>query len=105
MTKSMTDAAYDIMSNKKRAVQFAKLWAEVSKVTGAGNDKVAQFYSDLTLDGRFAALKDNKWDLKTRRKFSESHIDMKKIDYEDVDESDYDPDGLQDLNPSEEDTY
>lgn len=82
-TKSMTDVAYDIMSSKKRAVQFSKLWAEVSKATGASDDVVAQFYSDLTLDGRFASLKDNKWDLKTRRKFSESHVDLKKIELDD----------------------
>ena len=78
--KSMTDVAFEIMSKKKRAMQFAKLWADVSKATGADKTKVAEFYSDLTLDGRFAALKDNKWDLKTRRKFSESHIDLKKIE-------------------------
>ena len=87
-TRSMTDAAYDIMSKKKRAVQFAKLWTEVSKETGASNDMVAQFYSDMLLDARFASLKDNKWDLKSRRKFAESHIDLKKIEIDDPD-SDY----------------
>ena len=46
--KSMTDIAYDVISKKKRAVQFVKLWEEVSKLYGASNDKVAQFYSDLT---------------------------------------------------------
>lgn len=102
-TKSMTDAAYDIMSKKKRAVQFAKLWADVVKETGVNDDKVAEFYSDLTLDGRFASLKDNKWDLKTRRKFSESHIDMKKIEIEETDAV-YDPDGEQELQ-TDDDSY
>lgn len=98
-TKSMTDAAYDIMLKKKRAVQFSKLWADVSKETGANSDMVAQFYSDLLLDARFASLKDNKWDLKSRRKFSESHIDLKKIEIDDPD-SDYMSEDEE--NPSED---
>ncbi len=85
--KSMTDIAYDILSGKKRAIQFQKLWEEVSKKTGASVDAVAQFYSDLTLDSRFAQLKENKWDLVERRKYSESHVDISRIELgEDVPE-------------------
>lgn len=85
MKKSMVDSAFEIMSGKKRAVQFAKLWSDVQKQTGASDDKVAQFYSDLTLDSRFARLQDNKWDLSTRRKYNESHFDIKKIELDDSD--------------------
>ncbi len=81
--KSMTDIAYDVISKKKRAIVFPKLWEEVSKIYGASNDKIAQFYSDLTLDSRFASLKDNKWDLIERRKFAESHVDLSEIELED----------------------
>ena len=76
----MTDIAYDVISKKKRAVQFSKLWEEVSRLYGVSNDKVAQFYSDLTFDSRFASLKDNKWDLVERRKFAESHFDLSEIE-------------------------
>ena len=76
----MTDIAYDVISKKKRAVQFSKLWEEVSRLYGVSNDKVAQFYSDLTFDSRFASLKDNKWDLVERRKFAESHIDLSEFE-------------------------
>lgn len=100
--KSMTDAAYEIMCTKKRAIQFSRLWAEVSKVSGVPKEKVADFYSDLILDGRFAALKDNKWDLKTRRKFSESHVDLKKIE---VEESDNEYIDEEQISESEEDKY
>ena len=83
----MTDIAYDILSGKKRAIQFSKLWEEVSKKAHASNDMVAQFYSDLTLDPRFASLKENKWDLVERRKYSESHVDISRIELgEDVPE-------------------
>ena len=78
--KSMTDIAYDILYKKKRSIQFSKLWEDVSKIYGASNDRVAQFYSDLTLDSRFASLKENKWDLSERRKFNESHVDISKIE-------------------------
>ena len=100
-TKSMTDVAYDIMSSKKRAVQFSKLWAEVAKQTNASGEDVAQFYSDLTLDGRFASLKENKWDLKSRRKYSESHVDLKKIE---LDDSDSEYESEEDIENSEEDS-
>ena len=80
VAKSMTDIAYDILSSKKRAILFQKLWDEISKKTGASTDRVADFYSDLSLDSRFVQLKDNKWDLVERRKFSESHIDLSRIE-------------------------
>ena len=90
----MTDVAYDIMSKKKRAIQFGRLWEEVSKIYGVSNDKVAQFYSDLTLDSRFASLKGNRWDLVERRKFEESHVDISKIelDEDEPEEGEEDPD-------------
>ena len=101
--KSMTDIAYDILSGKKRAIQFQKLWEEVSKKTGASNDIIADFYSDLTLDSRFAQLKDNKWDLVERRKFSESHVDISRIELgEDVPEE---GENSEEDNLLEEDRY
>lgn len=93
VTKSMTDVAYDVMSKKKRAVAFDKLWQDVSKKTGISFDHIAQFYSDLTLDGRFVSLKDNKWDLKNRRKFSESQVDLSEIEVDEDDGEVYDEDG------------
>jgi len=85
--KAKIDVAYDILSSKKRPVQFQKLWEEVVKKTGASGDMIAQFYEDLSLDSRFTQLKENKWDLVERRKFEESHIDISKIELgEDVPE-------------------
>jgi DNA-directed RNA polymerase subunit delta len=78
--KSMMDVAYDVIVKKKRAILFTKLWEEVSKIYGVSNDKIAQFYSDLTLDSRFVSLKENKWDLIERRKFEESHVDLSAIE-------------------------
>lgn len=101
--KSMTDIAYEILSGKKRAIQFTKLWEDVCKQTHVSNDMIAQFYSDLTLDPRFAQLKENKWDLVERRKFSEAHIDVSKIELgEDVPEE---GENSEDDNLLDEDKY
>lgn len=99
--KSMVDAAYEALASKKRAVQFAKLWQEVKKATGVDDDMVGQFYSDLTLDSRFARLKENKWDLRDRRKYSETHFDLSKIELDDSD-GEYLKDD-EDENPSYDD--
>ena len=84
--KSMTDAAYDVMLKRKRAIDFSRLWKEIVKVTGTDDSKIARFYSDLTLDNRFVALKENKWDLRERYKYSESHIDISQYELEDEEE-------------------
>jgi DNA-directed RNA polymerase subunit delta len=54
--------------------------------------KKAQFYSELMLDTRFASLKGNKWDLRTRRKFDEFHkdVEVSDIDDDEVDETEDD---------------
>ena len=91
--RSMADVAYDVLASKKRSVQFNKLWSEVCKITGANNNKVSQFYSDLTLDSRFVCLKDNKWDLIERRKYNESHVDISKIELEEDEPEEVEDDG------------
>ena len=76
--RSMVDVAYELMSKKKKAVNFYKLWQEVSEVKGFDeeekNEKESLFYTNITLDGRFI-----------RHKFDEVHIDMNDI-YTDEDE-------------------
>lgn len=82
VAKSMTDIAYEILSKRKVSIQFKKLWEYVKKETKASKDQVGQFYNDLSLDARFVSLKDNRWDLKTRRKFNESHVELSDIEIE-----------------------
>ena len=82
-SKSMTDIAYDVLSGKKRSVPFIKIWNEVSKNFDLSEESMAQLYTDLTLDPRFVSLKDNKWDLKQRRTYEESHVDIDEISVDD----------------------
>ena len=70
MKKSMVDVAYDLMSTKKKAIVFLKLWEEVCQVMAftkqQEEDNIAQFYSDLSLDDRFVNVGENKCDLRER---------------------------------------
>ena len=91
-SQSMTDVAFSILGKRKKEVEFAKLWTEVAKQMKVPEEKQrkkkSQFYSELMLDSRFAALEGNKWDLRNRRKFEEVHIDTSDIeeDEEDIDD-------------------
>ena len=42
-------------------------------------NKIAQFYSAMMLDVRFAPLADNMWDLRSRRTYNETHVDTSAI--------------------------
>lgn len=97
---SMVDVAFDLMTKKKKPVDFYKLWQEVSEIKGFNqedkDENESLFYTNITLDGRFITVGENRWDLRSRHKFDEVHIDMNDIyadDEEDASEEDSD-DGL-----------
>lgn len=104
MGMPMVDIAYELMSKKKKEVTFAKLWEEVSQIRGLtqaqADDRIAQFYTDMTLDDRFVHLKDNKWDLRSRHKFEEVVIKTDTILVDD--EEDEDEIEAQDLDASDD---
>ena len=87
---SMVDVAYELMSKKKSAVNFFKLWEEVCQMKKFDDeqkeDKESLFYTNITLDGRFITVGENAWDLRSRHKFSDVHIDMNDI-YADEEET------------------
>lgn len=112
---SMVDIAYDLMTKKKKAVDFAKLWQEVCEIKGFTSEekeeKQSLFYTNITLDGRFITTGENRWDLRSRHKFNEVHIDMNDIyNEEDIEEElEEDDDDLLDEEDDdaemEEDSY
>ncbi|MFV0393342.1 MAG: DNA-directed RNA polymerase subunit delta [Coprobacillaceae bacterium] len=87
--KSMIDVAFELMTKKKKAIAFDKLWNEVSEIKGYTveemDERQSLFYTNITLDGRFITVGENQWDLRSRHKFEDVHIDMNDI-YADVDE-------------------
>ena len=85
---TMTDTAYNCMTKRKKEIEFSKLWQEVSKAMKIPEEKLSrkkrQFYAELMDDRRFASLSGNKWDLRSRRSYSEVSADA--IILEDDDE-------------------
>ena len=110
MYLSMVDVAFELMTKKKKEIEFAKLYQEVSEIKGftpeEAEEKMSIFYTDITLDGRFITLGENRWDLRTRHKFESVHIDMNDIyaelddEEEELMDEDEEDDGL-----SAEDSY
>ena len=86
--ESKTDIAYRLMSKKKKERNFYDLWedvkAELAKVVDPEelvniDEDISFFYTNLTLDGRFVNVGDNKWNLRERVTFDRVHIDMNEI--------------------------
>ena len=94
--KSMLDVAFDIISEKdysKNGIAFADLLEEIGRRLEMTEEelckKASNFYTDLLRDGRFVTLGENTWDLRTRHKFEQVHIDMNELDAIDDNQQDY----------------
>ena len=100
--ESKTDIAYRLMSKRKKERSFYDVWedvkAELVKLYGEESienidEDISFFYTNLTLDGRFVNVGDNKWNLRERVTFDKVHIDMNDIyveDEEDISEDNED---------------
>ena len=90
MKKSMIDVALSVLKEQKQPMSFINLWTEVSKQMGYNEsqfeDNIAQFYTDLSIDGRFFNMPQNTWDLKSRNTLSESTMDTDSLSIEDEDD-------------------
>jgi DNA-directed RNA polymerase subunit delta len=116
---SMIEVVHSVLGDKRQATTFNELVQEIAQVLGLSqeqvNAKLAQFYTDLNIDGRFINLGENRWGLrswypyeqideeilpqpkpKKKRKVEEDGFD----DYIEEDEDDYDD---ADVNADEED--
>jgi DNA-directed RNA polymerase, delta subunit len=102
-TQSMTDIAYGVLESTNEAMSFKDLWEHVNNAIqfepSVAAKKISLFYTNLSLDGRFVALKDNRWELKERLKFEESHIDTSAIE---IDDSDLDDDFIDDFDKEDD---
>ena len=91
MAKSLLDHAYDFVSQSETEVSFQDMWAYIVKEAELSEEeatkRVARFYTNLMLDGRFVTLGENQWDLRVRHTFDKVHIDMKDV-YSEVDSED-----------------
>jgi DNA-directed RNA polymerase subunit delta len=66
---SMIELAYEIMASKKQAIAFKDLVSEIGKLLELNKEEIAtrmpQFYTDLNIDGRFIAVGENRWGLRS----------------------------------------
>ena len=96
MKKSMVDVAYDLMSTKKKAIVFLKLWEEVCQVMAftkqQEEDNIARFYSDLSLADRCVQVGEEKWDLRERHTYHEVVVDTEEILIDEEADDDYEED-------------
>ena len=93
--ESKTDIAYRLMLKRKKEIYFYDLWEDVknelAKVVAPEeleniDEDISFFYTNLTLDGRFVNVGENKWDLRERVTFDKVHVDMNEF-YADVEET------------------
>ena len=80
--KSLLDYGYDVLSASKEPVKFIDLFNKAVSLSGLElseqdlKTRMSKFYTQLSLDGRFITLTDNFWDLRSRHKFEQVHLDM-----------------------------
>ena len=106
MKKSMIEVAYQVLTNNNGSMPFVDLWKDVSQEMGFNQtqfeDNIAQFYTDLSLDGRFLNMSQNTWDLRSRHTYSESVMDTDSIA---IDEDDEDEEEVEEDEKKEEEKY
>ncbi len=87
--ESMVDVAYDLLSEKNGEMNFLELYHEITKKLEMSDEeslaKMAQFYTNLSLDGRFVNVGNNVWDLRKNLTYDKVHKDMNAF-YSDIDE-------------------
>lgn len=91
--KSMIETAYEIMEASNTPIAFTAFYDKIGEALAMSpeekNERIGDFYTDLTLDGRFVSLTDNTWDLRSRHTYDKVHIDVNDV-YSQVEESDAD---------------
>lgn len=96
MKKSMLDVAYEILEKAEAPLAFNDMLNEVSKrlemTEEETRSKMAQFYTNLSVDGRFVCCTDNHWEVREKVPFEQVHIDMNDAynDKEDLEEDNLD---------------
>lgn len=87
--ESMVDIAYDILKENNRNMNFQEIYLEVSKKLELTPEekinKMSQFYTNLSLDGRFVNCKNSEWNLRENVSYENAHQSLNDY-YADIDE-------------------
>jgi DNA-directed RNA polymerase subunit delta len=109
---SLIEMAYEYLKNSKQAISFNDLVNEIASAADISEQEIrsrlAQFYTDINIDGRFLSLGENRWGLrvwypvdtaeeevvtpvKSKKKKAKKVVDEEDLDdYDEVDDEDYD---------------
>ncbi|MFE8698038.1 DNA-directed RNA polymerase subunit delta [Cytobacillus sp. FJAT-53684] len=124
---SLIEITFELLKGKKEAMPFKAIMDELTSRLELTDEqvkaKIAQFYTDLNIDGRFLGLGDNTWglrvwypfeqveeevvtDIKPKKKKAkkakdEEDLDLELDDYDELDEEDIDYDDIDDLEDDE----
>ena len=84
---SMLEAAEMLIKRKIKPQKFSKIAKEVFETVGVSNEedmvaRTAQLYTDLSLSGKFVAMGDDLWDLKSRQRYETADYDTYELDFE-----------------------
>ena len=105
---SMLEVAELLIQRKNKPQKFEKIAKEVCEMMGLTDDefqsKLAQFYTDLTLSGKFVTVGEDKWDLKSRQKYDVANYDTYDIDFDDEEIEVVTEDGF-DVYPEENEEF
>jgi DNA-directed RNA polymerase subunit delta len=65
---SFMEMAYEYLKTSKQPISFADLLQEIKKAADISDEEIrtrlAQFYTDINVDGRFLSLGNNRWGLR-----------------------------------------
>jgi DNA-directed RNA polymerase subunit delta len=66
---AMVEVAYELFEENRKPYLFSDLVEEIATLLGLTpqqvEDKIAQFYTDINIDGRFICVGENMWGLRT----------------------------------------
>ena len=118
--ESMVDVAYSVLKDSNKITRFCDLYNEVAirleLTEQEKEDRISQFYTGLSLDGRFVTLGDNEWDLRSNQTYDKVHIDMNDVysdmeeetkantDFEEYDKEEIEAEGLKDDSDEDDDS-
>ncbi|WP_121663914.1 DNA-directed RNA polymerase subunit delta [Metabacillus litoralis] len=122
---AMVEVAYELFLEARKPYVFSDLVKEVADLLGLTQqqveDKIAQFYTDINIDGRFICVGENMWGLRTwypyeqieeeivpvakpKKKKSKKADDDEDLDdvYDELDEEDLEYDDIDEYDDSDD---
>ncbi|WP_096437669.1 DNA-directed RNA polymerase subunit delta [Alteribacter populi] len=77
---SMLEIAYEILKGKKSPAEYHDMLKEVSEAKKLSDEelkeRIANLYTEMSLDGRFVNLGDNKWGLRAWYPFDQTEEEL-----------------------------